>query len=61
MKYPSLLMLIVKVVALFIVIVYAIGLFRTYDKVQASAMLVVAALMGVDLIFMAKQATSKKL
>lgn len=54
-------MLIVKVAALLIVIVYAIGLFRTYDKLQASAMLVVAMLMGLDLIFMAKQATSKKL
>jgi hypothetical protein len=60
MKHSSILLLAAKVIALLIVLAYAIGLFRTYDTLQASAMTVVALLIGLDFVFSAKQATSKK-
>lgn len=48
-----------KIIAILIVIAYAIGLFRNYGILQASAMSVVAIVMGIDLVFMAKQVTEK--
>ena len=60
MKYPNALLLTVKIIALVIVLGYAIGLFRAYDPLQASAMLLIAILLAIDLVFIAKQATNSK-
>lgn len=60
MKHSNKFLLITKIIAILIVIAYAIGLFRTYDILQASAMFVVAILIGIDLVFSAKQVTNKE-
>lgn len=57
MKQHNAFLLVTKIIAILIVLAYAIGLFRTYDTLQASAMLIVAILIGIDLVFTAKQAT----
>jgi hypothetical protein len=59
MKHSKLFLLTVKIIALLFVLAYAVGLFRTYDALQASAMTIIAALIGIDLIFSAKQAANK--
>lgn len=59
MKRQNKFLLIMKIVAILIVIAYAIGLFRNYGILQASAMAVVAVVIGIDLMFIAKQATEK--
>ena len=57
MKLSNLLLLSMKIIAIAIVLAYAIGLFRTYDWFQACVLSVVAIFIGIDLVFMAKQAT----
>jgi uncharacterized membrane protein YeiB len=59
MKHSNYLLVIVKIIAIVIVLGYGIGLFKTYGLLQASAMFVVAIFLGIELIFMAKQATNK--
>lgn len=59
MKLSSSLFMVVKVIAIAIIVAYGIGLFKTYGLLQASAMFAIAIFMGVDLVFMAKQATGK--
>lgn len=46
-----------KIIAIFIFIAYAVGLFRTYDILQAAILLIIAAIMSLEFIFLAKQAT----
>lgn len=51
--------MVVKVIAIAIVITYGIGLFKTYGLLQASAMFAIAMFMGIELVFIAKQATKQ--
>jgi hypothetical protein len=59
MKHPNYILVIVKIITILIVVGYGIGLFKTYGLLQASAMFVIAIFMGIELIFMAKQATHR--
>lgn len=60
MKRQNTFLLIMKIVAVLIVTAYAVGLFRTYGLFEASIMFIVAIVIGIDIIFMAKQVTEKK-
>ena len=60
MKIPNKLLLVTKIVAILIVIGYAVGLFMNHDIAQASVMTFVAILVGLDLVFSAKRATNDK-
>jgi type IV secretory pathway VirB2 component (pilin) len=59
MKSSNTLLLAAKIVAILIVVAYAIGLFNTYGALQASILLVVAVVIGIDIIHLAKQAAKK--
>lgn len=59
MKHQNTFLLIMKIIAILIVIAYVIGLFRNYGILQASAISIVAIVIGIDIVFTAKQITEK--
>ncbi|MET1032894.1 MAG: hypothetical protein ABWX94_00140 [Candidatus Saccharimonadales bacterium] len=59
MKYSKTLLLITKIFAIVIIFAYAIGLFRTYDTLQASAMLVIAILFSLEIVVNTKLQTKQ--
>jgi hypothetical protein len=55
MKYAKQIRFVINISAIFITLAYAIGLFRTYDILQASVMTIVAVLFGLEMFLMSRR------
>jgi hypothetical protein len=59
MSHKKAFLLATKILAICIVIAYGVGLFKSYDILQAVALLIVAVLIGIDLVFLSQQTIRK--